>query len=204
MKAGELDSMNDSQLVSRAQEGEVPAFEELVKRYQRDIYNLACRLVADAEEARDMAQQAFLQAFIHIKSFRQQSQFKTWLFRIAINQCYNFLKGKKKFGDPVEPDELHLVEEDSPETEVVARDERRRLYAALERLPAKQRAVLTLKVEQGLSYDEISEALGGSAGAARVNYCQALKTLRKYLKSEEEHEVAVQTTPTVATRVSRR
>ena len=204
MKAGELDSMTDSQLVTRAQNGEVPAFEELVKKYQRDIYNLACRIVADAEEARDMAQQAFMQAFIHIKSFRQQSQFKTWLFRIAINQCYNFLKGRKKFGDPVEPEELHLVEEDSPETEVVAQDERRRLYAALERLPAKQRAVLTLKVEQGLSYDEISEVLGGSAGAALVNYCQALKTLRKYLKSEEEHEVAVQTTPTVATRVSRR
>jgi RNA polymerase sigma-70 factor (ECF subfamily) len=204
MKAGELDAMTDSQLVSQAQDGEVLAFEELVKRYQRDIYNLACRLVADVEEARDMAQQAFLQAFIHIKSFRQQSQFKTWLFRIAINQCYNFLKGRKKFGDPVEPEELHLVEEDSPETEVVAQDERRRLYAALERLPAKQRAVLTLKVEQGLSYDEISEVLGGSAGAARVNYCQALKTLRKYLKSEEEHEVAVQTTATVATRLSRR
>ncbi|MEW6659310.1 MAG: sigma-70 family RNA polymerase sigma factor [Thermodesulfobacteriota bacterium] len=196
--------MTDPQLVARAQEGDLPAFEELVKKYQREIYGLAYRLVLDAEEAKDLAQQAFLQAFVHIRSFRQQAQFRTWLFRIAINQCYSYLKSKKKFGDPVDCEEFVLVGEDSPEEDLVAQDRRQRLYAALQRLPAKQRAVITLKLEQGLSYEEISRVLGGTTGAARVNYCQALKTLKKFLQNEDEHEVAVRSYPKVVARISRR
>ncbi|MFA4902250.1 MAG: sigma-70 family RNA polymerase sigma factor [Desulfobaccales bacterium] len=197
--------MTDDQLVAQAQEGDLPAFEELVKKYQREVYGLACRMVSDAEEARDLAQQAFLQAFIHIKSFRRDAQFRTWLFRIAINQCYNFLKGRRKFGDPIDCDELNLAGEGaSPEEDLVSQDDRRRLHAAMAQLPAKQRAVITLKIEQGLSYQEISQILGGTAGAARVNYCQALKTLKKHMQSEDEHEVAMRPSTTVASRVSRR
>jgi RNA polymerase sigma-70 factor (ECF subfamily) len=196
--------MTDPQLVARAQQGDLPAFEELVKKYQREIYGLAYRLVQDAEEAKDLAQQAFLQAFVHIRSFRQQAQFRTWLFRIAINQCYSYLKNKKKFGDPVDPEEFVMVGEASPEEDLVARDRHQRLYAALAHLPAKQRAVITLKLEQGLSYEEISRVLGGTTGAARVNYCQALKTLKKHLQNEDEHEVAVRSYPKVVTRISRR
>ncbi len=196
--------MTDSQLVARAQEGDIPAFEELVKKYQREIYGLAYRLVLDAEEAKDLAQQAFLQAFVHIRSFRQQAQFRTWLFRIAINQCYSYLKSKKKFGEPVDPEEFVTVGEESPEEDLVTKDRRQRLYIALERLPAKQRAVITLKLEQGLSYEEIARVLGGTTGAARVNYCQALKTLKKYLQNEDEHEVAVRSYPKVVARISRR
>ena len=196
--------MTDSQLVARAQEGDIPAFEELVKKYQREIYGLAYRLVLDAEEAKELAQQAFLQAFVHIRSFRQQAQFRTWLFRIAINQCYSYLKSKKKFGEPVDPEEFVTVGEESPEEDLVTKDRRQRLYIALERLPAKQRAVITLKLEQGLSYEEIARVLGGTTGAARVNYCQALKTLKKYLQNEDEHEVAVRSYPKVVARISRR
>jgi RNA polymerase sigma-70 factor (ECF subfamily) len=196
--------MTESQLVARAQDGELPAFEELVQKYQREVYGLACRIVSDSEEAKDLTQQAFLQAFVHIKGFRQDAQFRTWLFRIAINQCYNYLKSRKRFGDPVDVDDMIIVGHDSPESDLVSQDNRQRLYAALERLPAKQRAVITLKVEQGLSYQEISQVLGGTAGAARVNYCQALKTLKKFFHSEDEHEVAMRPSPTVAARVSRR
>ncbi len=196
--------MTDSQLVARAQDGELPAFEELVKKYQRDIYSLACRIVMDMEEAKDLTQQAFVQAFVHIRSFRQQAQFRTWLFRIALNQCYNYLKSRKKFGDPLDCDEVILAGGDSPEADLVAREDHRRLYAALDKLPSKQRAVITLKVEQGLSYEEISRVLGGTTGAARVNYCQAIKTLRKYLIREDEHELAVQTSEAVVARVPRR
>jgi RNA polymerase sigma-70 factor (ECF subfamily) len=196
--------MTESQLVARAQDGELPAFEELVIRYQREVYGLACRIVSDLEEAKDLTQQAFLQAFVHIKSFRQDAQFRTWLFRIAINQCYNFLKTRKKFGDPVDMDDMILPGNESPEADLISHEDHQRLYAALEKLPAKQRAVITLKVEQGLSYQEISQVLGGTAGAARVNYCQALKTLKKYFHSEDEHEVAMRPSPAVAARVSRR
>jgi RNA polymerase sigma-70 factor (ECF subfamily) len=196
--------MTDPHLVARAQEGDLPAFEELVRKYQREIYNLACRLVQDPEEAKDMAQQTFMQAYIHIREFRGQSQFRTWLFRIAINQCYNFFKTKKKFGDLVDSQELVIVDEANPQEGLMAAEDKSRLYAALERLPAKQRAVLTLKLEQGLSYQEISKELGGTAGAARVNFCQAVKTLKKYLKTEEGHEVALHSYSTEAARLSRR
>lgn len=196
--------MADPQLVTRAQEGDVRAFEELVKRYQRDIYGLACRMVGDPEEARDVMQQAFLQAFVHLREFRQQSAFRTWLFRITLNQCYNFLKGRKRYGEPVDVQDLVLEAEDSPEGNLVAQQERARLYQALEKLPAKQRAVIALKLEQNLSYQEIAQVLGGTAGAARVNYCQALKKLKKLLLSEQDHDVAVRPCPKVAPRISRR
>lgn len=196
--------MNEPHLVARAQKGDLPAFEELVRKYQGEIYNLACRLIQDPEEAKDMAQQAFLQAFVHIREFRHQAQFRTWLFRIAINQCYNFLKSKKKFGDPVDSQELTIAVEDNPQEGLAEAEDRSRLYAALERLPAKQRAVLTLKLERGLSYKEICKELGGTAGAARVNYCQAVKTLKQYLKTEESHEVAMHSYSTEAARLSRR
>ncbi len=194
--------MTDDQLVARAQEGDLPAFEELVVKYQREVYGLACRMVSDAEEAKDLTQQALLQAFVHIRSFRRDAQFRTWLFRIAINQCYNYLKSRKKFGDTVDSDEANLVGEGCPQEDLEIKDDRRRLYEALETLPAKQRAVITLKVEQGLSYQEIAQVLGGTAGAARVNYCQALKTLKKLLQSEDNHEVAMRPSPKVATRIS--
>ncbi len=196
--------MTDTHLVARAQQGDLPAFEELVKKYQREIYNLASRLVQDCEEAKDLAQQTFLQAYTHIRDFRHQSQFRTWLFRIAMNQCYNYLKTRKKFGDPVDSQEMIIVSQDNPQDGVMDAEERRRLYAALERLPAKQRAVLTLKLEQGLSYQEISRQVGGTAGAARVNYCQAVKTLKKYLTGEESHEVAMRSCSTKTAGVSRR
>ena len=196
--------MTEPHLVARAQQGDLPAFEELVRKYQREIYNLAYRLVQDPEEAKDMAQQTFMQAYMHIREFRGQSQFRTWLFRIGINQCYNFFKSKKKFGDPVDTQELSIVDENNPEEGLIAAEEKSRLYAALERLPVKQRAVLTLKLEQGLSYQEISQQLGGTAGAARVNFCQAVKTLKKYLKTEEGHEVAMRSYSTETARLSRR
>ena len=196
--------MSDANLVARAQEGDVQAFEELVQKYQRQVYALACRLVMDGEEAKDLTQQALLQAFLHIRDFRQQSQFRTWLFRIAINQCYDYLKSRKRFGDRVNWDDVVLVSHDSPEEDLAAQDERRRLHAALALLPAKQRAVVSLKIDQGLSYQEISQTLGGTVGAARVNFCQALKSLKKYLRKEAEDEVAVQPYPGVAPRISRR
>lgn len=196
--------MTDPHLVARAQRGELPAFEELVKKYQREVYGLACRMVMDPEEAKDLTQQAFLQAFVHIRDFRQQAQFRTWLFRIAINQCYNYLKSKKKFGEPVDIQEMTLVAEGSPEADLITSDNQRRLHAAMEHLPAKQRAVLALKIDKGLSYQEISQILGGTAGAARVNYCQALKTLKKFLQGEDEHEVAMRAYPKMAARLSRR
>ncbi len=196
--------MTDTHLVARAQQGDLPAFEELVIKYQREIFNLASRMVQDSEEAKDLAQQTFLQAYTHIRDFRHQSQFRTWLFRIAMNQCYNFLKTRKKFGDPVDSQEMIIVSQDNPQNGVMDAEERRRLYEALERLPAKQRAVLTLKLEQGLSYQEISQQLGGTAGAARVNYCQAVKTLKKYLTGEESHEVAMRSCATKTAGVSRR
>ncbi len=196
--------MTDPHLVARAQRGELPAFEELVKKYQREVYGLTCRMVMDPEEAKDLSQQAFLQAFVHIRDFRQQAQFRTWLFRIAINQCYNYLKSKKKFGEPVDIQEMTLVAEGSPEADLITSDNQRRLHAAMEHLPAKQRAVLALKIDKGLSYQEISQILGGTAGAARVNYCQALKTLKKFLQGEDEHEVAMRAYPKMAARLSRR
>ncbi len=183
--------MTEADLVARARAGHLPAFEALVKQYQRRVYAFACRLLADREEARDLAQQTFLQAFRGLPGFRGEAGFATWLLKIAAHLCYDHLKARRRLGDPVEIDDLPLAGNSSPEEDLLARERRRRLHLALVHLSPKQRAVINLRLEQDLSYEEISRVLGGSAGAARVHYSQALKALKHLLQAEEDHEAAV-------------
>lgn len=183
--------MTETDLVARAQAGELPAFEALVKHYQRQVYAYACRLVLDREEARDLAQQTFLQAYRSLAGFRGASGFGTWLYKIAAHLCFDHLKARRRLGDPVEVDDLCLAGNSTPEDDLLAREGRQRLEAALARLSPKQRAVVTLRLEQELTYEEISQVLGGSSGAARVNYSQALKALKKILLAEKNHDVAM-------------
>jgi RNA polymerase sigma-70 factor (ECF subfamily) len=177
---------HDIELVARAQEGDLPAFEALVRQTQQQVYGFARRLVPDAEEARDLTQQTFLQAFTHLRGFRGQSRFRTWLFKIAANLCYDYLRSRSRQGNPVAVEDLALAGGNSPENDLIAQDDQVRVQRALAGLSPKQRAVVHLRLEQELSYEEISRIVGGTAGAARVNYSQALKALRERLRAEDE------------------
>jgi RNA polymerase sigma-70 factor (ECF subfamily) len=170
------------EVIERILAGETAAFDVLVRRYQQEIYRLAHRMTRNAEDARDLAQEAFVQAYRSLGRFRKQSSFSTWLYRIAINLCLNHLKAATR-QDPGEVDE-RLTDRRANSLAALLTDERdRALAAAIEELPPQQKATLTLRVHQGLSHREIAEILDCSEGTAKANYFHAVRALQRKLQA---------------------
>jgi len=174
--------MNDADLVNAFRRGEAEAFSELVRRYSKPLTMMILRIVRDQEEAKDLSQTAFLKAYEGLPRFAGVSSFKTWLYSIAMNAVKDHLRKKRplmitevleKFPDPVE----------SPGERLDKERQIMKLRRAMEELPQKQRFTVQLRIYEGLDYKEIAEILGGSAGSARGNFFQAVKSLREKLGS---------------------
>jgi RNA polymerase sigma-70 factor, ECF subfamily len=171
----------DSEVIQRVLAGDGAAFDALVRQYQERIYRLAYRMTRNAEDAKDLAQEAFVQAYRSLGSFQQRSSFSTWLYRITMNLCLNHLKSAGRMdsaevgGLPADPRQNSL--------DVILSDERdRALAAAIEALPPQQKATLTLRVQHGLSHREIAEVLECSEGTAKANYFHAVRGLQRRLQ----------------------
>ncbi len=169
----------DHALVEQALAGDRGAFEELVRRYQRPIYYLALRLVREEQAAADLAQTAFLKAYEGLRGFRAEASFKTWLYRIAINLCKNYLRdhGKKKFDSL---DEMEHPSTANPLRELIEHEDQVLLARAWAKLPERQRMTVTLKVQEGMKYREIAAVMGSSVGTIKANFhhaCTRLKTM---------------------------
>jgi RNA polymerase sigma-70 factor (ECF subfamily) len=171
----------DRALVEQALAGNEGAFEDLVRKYQRPIYYLALRFAREEQAAADLGQTTFLKAFQGLQGFRGQSSFKTWLYRIAINLCKNYLRdhGKKK--------EDSLGEMDPPSTanplrELIEHESQALLVQAWGKLPEKQRMTVVLKVQEGMKYREIAEVMGCSVGTIKANFHHACTRLRAMLQ----------------------
>ena len=172
----------DFEVAQRVLAGETDAFDILVRQYQQDIYRLAFRMTRNAEEARDLAQDAFVQAYKSLASFRGQSRFSTWLYRIAMNLCLTHLKSAAR-QDPAEVDGT-LADHRADSLTVLLADERDRALAeAIDALPPQQKATLTLRIHQGLGHKEIAETLGCSEGTAKANYFHAVRALQRKLQA---------------------
>ncbi|MBI2457680.1 MAG: sigma-70 family RNA polymerase sigma factor [candidate division NC10 bacterium] len=170
----------DLEVIERVLAGETAAFELLVRQYQQEIYRLAYRLTRNAEDAKDLAQEAFVAAYRALGSFRGQSRFSTWLYRIAMNLCLNHLKSATR-QDPSEVDGT-LADQRADSLAALLTDELDRALAeAIETLPPQQKATLTLRVHQGLSHKEIAEVLDCSEGTAKANYFHAVRALQRRL-----------------------
>jgi len=170
----------DFEVIRRVLNGETAAFELLVRQYQQTIFRLALRMTRNAEDASDLTQEAFVQAYRSLAGFHGQSGFSTWLYRIAVNLCLNHLKAIRR-EDPAEVDGgLRDVREDALNTLLTAERDRA-LAAAIEELPPQQRATLTLRVYQGLSHREIAEVLECAEGTAKANYFHAIRALQRKL-----------------------
>lgn len=173
-------SQSDFEVIRRVLHGETPAFEFLVRRYQQTILRLTRRMTRNAEDAEDLAQDAFVQAYRSLASFHGQSSFSTWLYRIAVNLCLNYLRATRR-EDPMEvKGNLPDAREDSL-ARLLAAERDRALAAAIEELPPRQRATLTLRVYQGLGHREIAEILDCAEGTAKANYFHAIRTLQRKL-----------------------
>lgn len=180
----------DDVYVHKTVEGDVEAFNELVNRHHTKIYGLAYRMLGNAEDAEDATQETFLEAYKSIKTFRFQSQFGTWLYKVGLNTCNQYIrkaKSRNRMLDAyTENTAAHGMTEEReiPERMAIKTEQSQVVQAAIDRLPPKQREVITLFYMQHLKYKEIAEILNCSLGtvASRLNKAtQNLKVkLEKY------------------------
>ncbi|MBZ5552498.1 MAG: sigma-70 family RNA polymerase sigma factor [Acidobacteriia bacterium] len=179
-------TMTDLERVERCLKGEREAFDELVRAYQRPIYRLCFRYSHHPEEAYDLAQDAFLKAYQGLRTFNRRSSFKTWLYRVAINNCINFLHRQRSHGEEVE---VESAEDPSVRIDDrVEQDEQLlALRASVDKLPPRQQAALKLRVYDQLSYEEISKILKCTVSTAKTNVFFGLANLRKVMKVGAVH-----------------
>lgn len=175
-------------LVSLAQKGEHEAFEVLVERYKHKAYRIAFDFTRDREEAKDLSQEAFLRAFTHLKTFDSRSSFYTWFYRILVNLCLDYRRRAKRVSwAPFDEKAAQIAERESApdnhplELEVSARQLSRKVGAALEGLPPKQRAAFLLRNHQGLSIQEIAKVMRTAEGTVKVHLHRAVLALRQSL-----------------------
>lgn len=170
-------------LVKDAQEGNSEAFEQLVHATQNDVYTLAYRLTNNEDDARDVAQEAYLRAFRSLKRFRGDSKFSTWMYRITANCASTYLRHRTKYRhDDLENEELFDERpESSPATMAEAGDLRERATAALADLPPILRTVVVLRDVYDLPHDAIASELGITESASKVRLHRARRKLREHL-----------------------
>jgi RNA polymerase sigma-70 factor (ECF subfamily) len=185
--------MDEEALIASARKGDARAFNQLVLLYQGMAYNVAYRILGDADAAADATQDAFLSAFKAIRQFRGGS-FKAWILRIVTNSCYDQLRSKQRrpadsLDDlDVEEDHLRSLRDPSeqPDEYVERRQLNQALRAGIQRLPAEQRVVLVLSDIQGLNYQEIAAATGLSLGTVKSRLSRGRARLRDLLLEQRE------------------
>jgi RNA polymerase sigma-70 factor, ECF subfamily len=176
------------ELLEACQRGEPAAFEELVRRTQRQVFTLAYHLTRDRGEAEDVAQEAYLRVFRSLGGFRRDARFETWLYRIVTNTAMTQLRRRGRFGVIVEETgdlPAPRQTERSPE-DVVDREE---LKEALAELPPGLRVTVVLKEVYGLSCREIGEEIGLTEGAVKVRLHRARRRLKERIHGAERHAV---------------
>src|SRR5687768_16748758 len=178
------DRDQDAVLVERYLNGDITAFDELMIRYERQIYRVCYRFVENRDDAMDLAQDVFIKAFEHLQTFRRESSLKTWLYRIAINHCINHVK--KHTQEFVEVTEFIGSIRPSVHSDMEAREQRDHFRQMVRLLPPKQKAILELRINEHLTYDEIARMSGRSVSTIKASVFFALEKLRKLVKDRKK------------------
>jgi RNA polymerase sigma-70 factor (ECF subfamily) len=193
----------DKELVARVQRGDKAAFDLLVRKYQHKVASLISRFVKDQSEVMDVSQEAFIKAYRAIHGFRGESAFYTWLYRIAVNTAKNYLASRSRRPPSSDIDNMDaenfgsadaLREMDTPER-LLMRDQLQELvFETLESLPDELKTALSLREFEGLSYEEIAEAMRCPVGTVRSRIFRARAAIDKAiapLMKQHDHEEAV-------------
>lgn len=181
---------SDEQLVTRVQKGDKHSFDLLVLKYQHKVLALVRRFVRDHAEAEDVAQEAFIKAYRAIHSFRGDSAFYTWLYRIAVNTAKNAIDARKRRpGSDVDIDDIgefavsdNLKAEDSPESLLEAQDLQKVVEATLANLPEDLRSALMLREFEGMTYEDIAHVMGCPIGTVRSRIFRAREAIDNAIK----------------------
>jgi RNA polymerase sigma-70 factor (ECF subfamily) len=177
-----LGGADDRTLVDAFLGGRRDAFDVIVERHQRSVYQLCYRFVNNHEDASDLAQDVFVRAFKGLRNFKNESSLGTWLYRVGVNTCLNRLAARRTRTEPIDASPRVDTRAVDPLANIV-RDERLAVVRmAIAKLPPKQRATLMLRVYEELSHEEIARVLGSSVGAAKANFFHALGNLKRLLR----------------------
>ena len=181
----------DTELVSRARENDMAAYDELIRRYQERVYATVYHMTSNHDDANDLVQESFIKGFRALKSFKGDSSFYTWIYRIAVNRTINFLKkrGRRSFlslndlDSNVEnnPELVSLVSENTPRRDAGLTELQEKLNEAMQKLSEPHRMVVVLHDIQGLSHDEISGIMECNVGTVRSRLFYARQQLQAHL-----------------------
>ena len=193
----------DEELVELASGGDTDAFNQLVVRWERPIHALAYRVLGREEDARDVSQEAFLRAFRGLKGFKGQAKFSSWLYRIALNLCRDWLRRDRRGGAFRPPDGFELNEEgivdplsENVEALIVRHDLGRAVSRVMATLPDEQRTVIVLKEYHGLTFREIADLIGCPISTVKTRLYQGLSVVRRQLGKDGLH-ASLPSRPTV-------
>ncbi|MCS6794943.1 MAG: sigma-70 family RNA polymerase sigma factor [Raineya sp.] len=177
--------MEDKELLEKFKKAESKnyAFNLIVRKYQQKIYWHIRKMVIDHDDADDLTQETFVKVWQNLADFQGNSQLYTWIYRIATNECLNFLRRKKrKFFLPIADVSKELLRKLETDAYIEGDEIAIKLQKALLKLPEKQRLVFNMKYFDDLSYEEISEILGTSVGALKASYHHAVKKIEQEMK----------------------
>jgi RNA polymerase sigma-70 factor (ECF subfamily) len=182
---------SDLELVQKARHNDVSAYDELVRRYQSRIYATVYHMTSNHEDANDLVQETFIKAYRALKTFKGDSSFYTWVYRIAVNKTINFLKQRKNrlhmslndvdINAENDPDLVALVSDKTPRRDLNLAELQEKLNAAMLKLSEHHRMVVTLHDIQGLSHEEIGEIMDCNIGTVRSRLFYARQQLQAYM-----------------------
>lgn len=184
---------NEQTLIQRAQKGNQDAFAALVSEHQRYVYNLAFRIMKDEDEALDITQETFVRAWTALPNFRGQSQFRTWLYRITTNLCYNRLPGLRRSLADLGDDVISNISDvdnvpTNPVREFESNEVRSYLHRAIEKLDPNYKILIVMRYQQELSYEEIASVLNLPLGTVKTGLFRAKEKLRLALANYHSEE----------------
>jgi RNA polymerase sigma-70 factor (ECF subfamily) len=181
----------DEELVARSISGDADSFNELILRWERPIYALAYRVIGREQDARDVCQETFLRAFRALKGFRGQAKFSSWLYRIALNLCRDWVRRERRAPVVQAPEGVDLMDlaaarepSESIEDLVARKDLARTVERAMAVLPEEQRTAIILKEYHGMTFQEIADLVGCPLSTVKTRLYQGLTVLRRELAED--------------------
>ncbi len=189
----------DEELVARATAGDQDSFNQLVARWERPIYALAYRTLGREEEARDVVQEAFLRAYRGLKGFKGEAKFSSWLYRITLNLCRDWIRKERRAPivqvpegvDPVDLADAQISPSESVEDLVGRREMSQAVSRAMADLPDEQRQAILLKEYHGLTFQEIADMLDCPLSTVKTRLYQGLSVLRRRLERRQSEEASL-------------
>lgn len=183
--AVDFSGMDDAALVAASVEGRREAFDVIVERHRRTVYQVCYRFVSNHEDASDLSQESFVRAWRGLKNFKGQAALSTWLYRVAVNVCLNRVSVKTPPTETIDQtDHFEDTRIEGAQAALLREERAATVRKAIASLPKKQRATLILRTYHDLSHQQIADILGSSVGATKANFFHALANLKKILGNE--------------------